>query len=56
MSDKKRMRYNPDEDGYKAVRFQIRASQKTLDKLEKLAQKKGMTKSEVIRELIEKAK
>lgn len=56
MSDKKKMRYSPDEKGYKSVTFKIRMSESTFEKLNDLSQKRSMTKSEVIRELIEKAK
>lgn len=56
MSDKKKMRYTPEEKGYKSVRFEIRLSKETNDKLEQLARKHNQTKAEVIRTLIEKAK
>ena len=57
MSDKKKkMRYNPSEKGYKSVRFEIRLSEETFKKLEKLSESRNQTKSEVIRTLIEKAK
>lgn len=52
----KKVRFLPDEEGYKAVRFQVRLSQKDYEKLESIAQKKGMTKSEVIRNWITKSK
>lgn len=55
MSEKK-MRYTPEEKGYKSKVFQIRISEETFEKLENLSKKKGMTKAEVIRELIENAK
>lgn len=56
MSDKKKMRYSPNEKGYKSVRFEIRLSEETNAKLERLAKKNNQTKSEYIRSLIEKEK
>lgn len=54
MSSDKKMRFKPTEKGYKAVKFQIRLSEENFNKLEEIAKKKGITKSQVIREWIEK--
>lgn len=50
------MRFNPDEKGYKAIKFQIRLSEENYKKLEQIAEKKGITKSQVIRQWIERSK
>ena len=50
------MRFNPDEKGYKSKTFQLRLSQETYEKLEKLSQAANMSKSNYIRYLIEKQK
>lgn len=56
MSEKKKMRYSPKEKGYKSVRFEVRLSEETFKKLEKLAENRNQTKAEVIRSLIDKEK
>lgn len=52
----KKMRFRPNEEGYKSRRFEIRLDENTFNKLERLASKKGLTKAEYIRYLIEKTK
>ncbi len=56
MSKQSKMRYSPNEKGYKSKTFQLRLSQETYNKLERLAQKAEMSKSNYIRYLIEKQK
>ncbi len=56
VSKQSKMRYSPNEKGYKSKTFQLRLSQETYNKLERLAQKAEMSKSNYIRYLIEKQK
>ncbi|MBW9212821.1 MULTISPECIES: ribbon-helix-helix protein, CopG family [Terrabacteria group] len=52
----KKMRFKPNESGYKSKRLEIRLDEKSLEKLEYLANQKGLTKAGLIRHWIEKAK
>ncbi len=52
----KKMRYTPEETGFKSKTFQLRLSLETYEKLEELAKKKGMKKSQYIQYLIENQK
>ena len=56
VSEQKKVRFNPDEAGYKSVTFKIRMSEEIFQKLENLSKKQGKSKAEIIRSLIEKAK
>ena len=56
MSKQQKKRFNPDEKGYKSKTFQLRLSQETFEKLERLAQAANMSKANYIRYLIERQK